>query len=72
MKEPQLQNRLRPARAAKNLSQTELADLVGVTRQTIGSIESNRYCPSTLLALRLASVLGTSVEELFYLDGDPS
>jgi putative transcriptional regulator len=62
-----LNNRLRVARAERNLSQGELAELVGVTRQTISSIETGQYCPSTLLAFILAKRLGKPVEELFYL-----
>lgn len=63
-----LRNRLKVARAEKNLSQDELARLVGVTRQTIGSIETGQYCPSARLALTLALKLGKKVEELFYLE----
>jgi len=63
-----LKNRLKVARAEKNISQDELAKLVGVTRQTIGSVETGQYCPSTRLALTLALKLGKKVEELFYLE----
>ncbi len=63
-----LKNRLKVARAEKNLSQEELARLVGVTRQTIGSIETGQYCPSTKLAMMLALKLDKKVEELFYLE----
>jgi len=63
-----LQNRLRVARAERNLSQEELAQLAGVTRQTISSIENLQYVPSTLLAFQLARALRKSVEELFYLE----
>jgi putative transcriptional regulator len=64
-----LANRLRVARAEKDLTQEALAKLVGVTRQTIGSIESGEYCPSALLAFRLAKKLEKRVEDLFYLEG---
>jgi putative transcriptional regulator len=64
----QLNNRLRVARAERNLSQGELAELVGVTRQTISSIETGQYCPSALLALRLAVTLGKRFEDLFFLE----
>ena len=64
----QLGNRLKVARAERNLSQEELARLAGVTRQTISSIETGQYCPSTLLAFVLARQLGKSVEEVFYLE----
>ena len=63
-----LKNRLRVARAERNLSQDELARLVGVSRQTIGSVETGQYCPSARLALTLALKLGKKVEELFYLE----
>ena len=64
-----LANRLKVARAERNLSQEELAKLVGVTRQTISSIETGQYCPSALLAFLLAHRLDKRVDELFYLDG---
>ncbi len=65
-----LQNRLRVARAERDLSQGELALAVGVSRQTISSIETGQYCPSTALALRLAHTLGEQVERLFWLEGE--
>jgi putative transcriptional regulator len=66
---PQLLNRLRVARAERDLSQGELARAVEVSRQTISSIETGQYCPSALLAFRLATVLETPVDELFWLEG---
>lgn len=63
-----LKNRLRVARAEKNLSQDELAKMVGVSRQTICSVETGQYCPSTKLSLALAMKLGKKVEDLFYLE----
>ncbi len=65
-----LRNRLKVARAEKDLSQQQLAELVRVTRQTISSIETGQYNPSALLAFVLARQLGKPVEELFYLEGD--
>jgi putative transcriptional regulator len=65
-----LGNRLKVARAEKNLSQEDLAKLVSVTRQTISSIETGQYYPSTLLAFLLSRQLGKRVEELFFLEGD--
>ena len=65
-----LLNRLRVARAERDLSQGELARSAGVGRQTISSIETGQYCPSTLLAFRIARVLGVRVDELFWLEGD--
>ena len=61
-------NRLKVARAEKNLSQEQLALLAGVTRQTISSIETGQYNPSALLALTLARRLEKRVEELFFLE----
>jgi putative transcriptional regulator len=65
-----LRNRLRVARAERELSQDALAKLAGVSRQTISSIETGQYCPSTLLAFRLAGVLGIRIDELFWIEGD--
>ena len=70
MKKITLRNRLRVARAEKDISQDELARLAGVTRQTIGSIESGEYCPSAQLAFILAKRLDKKVEDLFFLEGD--
>jgi putative transcriptional regulator len=64
-----LRTRLRVARAERNVSQAELARLVGVSRQTISSIETGQYWPSTVLALRLAHVLDMPFTELFWLEG---
>ncbi len=61
-------NRLKVARAEKNLSQEQLALRVGVTRQTISSIETGLYNPSALLALLLARCLEKRVEDLFSLE----
>jgi putative transcriptional regulator len=70
MNKPRLGNRLKVARAEKNLSQGDLATLVGVTRQTISSIETGQYCPSALLAFLLSEQLDKRVDELFFLQGD--
>lgn len=64
------QNQLRSVRARLALSQQELAEAAGVTRQTIGGIEGGLYAPSVAVALRLARALGCRVEELFWLDDD--
>ena len=66
--EPRLLNRLRVARAERELSQEQLAHAAGVSRQTISSIETGQYCPSALLAFQLARVLAVGVEELFQLE----
>ena len=61
------QNRLRVVRVERGFSQEELAKQSGITRQAVSSIEANVYLPTTAVALRLASVLGCHVEELFSL-----
>ena len=72
MERIRLGNRLKVARAEKNLSQTDLSRAVGVARQTISSIETGQYYPSALLAFLLAHRLGKCIDELFYLEGgDP-
>jgi putative transcriptional regulator len=70
MSNPRLGNRLKVARAEKSITQEELAKLVGVTRQTISSIETGQYCPSALLAFLLSKRLEKRVDELFFLQGD--
>ena len=66
----ELQNKLRVARAEKKISQGELADVVGVSRQTISSIENNQFCPSAKLALLLCIALDKRFEELFFFNLD--
>ena len=68
MKGETLANRLKEARAEAGLTQAELADLVGVSRKTINTVENGVFVPSTLLALKLAAVLGTRVEKLFWVE----
>lgn len=67
---PRLSNRLRVARAERDLSQGELARAVGVSRQTISSIETGQYCPSALLAFRVARALEVRIDWLFWVEGD--
>jgi putative transcriptional regulator len=62
-----LHNRLREERTRRNLTQADLATMVGVSRKTINTVENGVFIPSTVLALRLARALGTSVEEIFQL-----
>ena len=62
-----LKNRLREFRNARNLTQADLAVLAGVSRKTINTVENGVFIPSTVLALRLAQTLETTVEELFQL-----
>lgn len=63
----ELVNRLREERTRRNLTQAQLAELVGVSRKTINTVENGVFTPSTTLALRLARALGTTVEQLFRL-----
>lgn len=63
-----LKNRLKVARAEINISQEQLANMAGVSRQTIGSIETGQYCPTAKLALILSKCLQKSFEDLFYLE----
>ena len=70
MAEELLKTTLRVQRALRDLTQADLAALIGVTRKSINAIEAGKMVPSTILALRLARVLGVPVEELFSL-GDP-
>ncbi|SOD78099.1 helix-turn-helix transcriptional regulator [Spirosoma fluviale] len=63
-----MKNRLKVERAEHNLSQADLADRIGVSRQTINSIETGRYVPSTILALKLAQVFNKAVEYIFTLE----
>ena len=64
----QIANRIEELRNAAGLSRQELADQVDVHYQTIGYIERGEYSPSLVLALKMASVLGARVEEIFWLD----
>jgi len=63
-----MKNTIRIERAIKNITQAELADLIGVSRQTINTIESNKYVPSTVLALKIARVFEKPLEQIFMLD----
>ena len=66
-----MKNNIRVERAIKNITQADLAEQVGVSRQTINTIESNRYVPSTVLSLKIARIFGKPLEEIFMLeDGD--
>ncbi|RCR69355.1 MULTISPECIES: helix-turn-helix transcriptional regulator [Larkinella] len=63
-----MKNRIKVERAEKDLSQADLAGQIGVSRQTINSIETGRYVPSTILALKLAQVFEKTVNEIFQLE----
>ncbi|MDC7993556.1 helix-turn-helix transcriptional regulator [Altibacter sp. HG106] len=63
-----MKNTLKVERAILNLTQQELADRIGVSRQTIHSIEASRYTPSTVLALKLSAVFDKPVNDFFSLE----
>lgn len=63
-----MKNNLKVLRAVKNISQEELANRIGVSRQTINAMEKGKYVPSTLLALKLAHYFEKPVEEIFQLE----
>jgi len=70
MEEITIENRLKVARVEKDLSQAQLAELAGVTRQTIGLIEAGRYNPTLKLCLILARETGKTLNELFWIKGE--
>ena len=63
-----MKNRLKVERAVLDLTQGELANKIGVSRQTISSIEKNRYIPSTVLSLRLSNLFGKPINDFFELE----
>ena len=65
-----MRNEIRRLRAQHGLSQAQLAERAGVSRQTINSIEAERYTPSLPLALTLAHLFDTTVEEIFHANDD--
>ncbi len=65
-----MDNKIRVLRAESKLSQAELAEKVGVRRETIGHLENNRYMPSLKLAYNIAKVFGKRIEEVFLFSDD--
>lgn len=65
-----MNNRIRVERAELRMTQQRLADAVGVSRQTINAIESGKFVPSTVLALKIACTFSKPVEEIFILEDD--
>ena len=63
-----MKNNIRVERAIVRMTQQQLADLIGVARQTINAIEANKYVPSTVLALKIARVFSKPVEDIFMLE----
>lgn len=65
-----MKNRIRVARAEVRMTQQHLAEAVDVSRQTINAIESGKYVPSTVLALKIARTFGKNVEDIFQLEDE--
>jgi len=63
-----MKNTIRIERAVLDITQQELAERIGVSRQTINAIESNKYVPSTVLALKMARLFQKKVDEIFLLE----
>lgn len=63
-----MRNTIKIERAILNITQEELAKKIGVSRQTVNSIEKNRYVPSTVLALKVSKIFNKSVNEIFELE----
>lgn len=68
MDNQELSNQIKVQRAMKNITQEELATHIGVTRKTINTIETGKFVPSTILAIKLARFFEIKVEELFTLE----
>ena len=65
-----MKNKLKVQRAIHDMTQADLAERIGVSRQSINPIEKNKYVPSKVLALKLAKLFNVPVEEIFILEGD--
>ena len=63
-----MENKIRVARAERRMTQQQLADQTGVSRQTINAIESGKFVPSTVVAMKIARVFERPVEEIFSLE----
>ncbi|AMC11696.1 XRE family transcriptional regulator [Lutibacter profundi] len=65
-----MNNTIKVERAIYNLTQAKLAEMIGVSRQTINAMELNKYVPSTVLALKISRIFKKPVNEIFFLDKD--
>ncbi len=65
-----MNNRIRVERAELRITQEELAKMIGVSRQTINAIETNRFVPSAIIVLKIARIFNKPVEEVFSLEDD--
>ena len=64
-----MRNKLKVYRAMRELTQEQLAEKIGVSRQTVIAIESNKYLPSLGLAFKIASLFGVAIEDIFLYEG---
>jgi len=65
-----MKNSLKVERAIHDMTQADLANHIGVSRQSINAIEKNKYVPSTVLALKIAKLFNKAVEDIFFLEGN--
>ena len=65
-----MKNSIKVQRAMRDMTQADLAKHIGVSRQSINAIEKNKYVPSTVLALKIAKLFSTKVEDIFILEGN--
>jgi putative transcriptional regulator len=63
-----MKNKIKVQRAIHDMTQADLAEKIGVSRQTINAMEKNKYVPSTVLSIKIAKLFKVSVEDLFILD----
>lgn len=68
--EVEVRNKLKVFRAMKDLTQEELAEKIGVSRQTVIAIESNKYLPSLALVFKIAKLFKVKIEDIFYEEGE--
>jgi len=65
-----MKNNIKVERAIHNITQAKLAEIIGVSRQTINAMELNKYVPSTVLALKISTIFKKPVNEIFFLDDE--
>jgi len=65
-----MKNSIKVQRAIHDMTQADLANHIGVSRQSINAIEKNKYVPSTVLALKIAKLFNKAVEDIFFLEGN--
>ena len=63
-----MKNNIKIERAIQNITQAKLAELIGVSRQTVNAMELNKYVPSTVLALKISKIFNKNVNEVFFLE----